>query len=129
MLTKEEYKRELIRMWDSVRGDEYKGKDNCNNVSCEYCILDYFCNGADGKFEYDAFEVIEEVEKWSNEHPRKKYEVPQIVYDVLSLLAKYGYSMKTADGMTIEEYLENCEVVDKIKIKINERGTDEQTKD
>lgn len=26
MMNKEEYKRELIRMWDMQRGDEYKGK-------------------------------------------------------------------------------------------------------
>lgn len=124
MLLKEEYKRELIRMWDSLRNN-YKGEYNCFGVKCPKCPLYQTVDNCDEALGF--FEVIETVERWGNEHPQKKYEVPQILYDALSLLAKYGFSIRTADGMTIEEYLENCEVVD--KIKINERGTNEQIKE
>lgn len=28
-MTKEEYKKNLIRMWDSIRDDEHKGVESC----------------------------------------------------------------------------------------------------
>lgn len=36
MLTKEEYKRELVRMWDSSRDECYKGLEFCKGIDdCE----------------------------------------------------------------------------------------------
>lgn len=38
MLNEETYKKELVRMWDSLR--EYcKGYDNCAGVMCEVCPI------------------------------------------------------------------------------------------
>ena len=68
MMTKEEYKREIARMFDSIRDDKYKGHSECSGVQCcERCALyDIDCGSST-----NAFEMIEAVEKWSKEHPQK----------------------------------------------------------
>ncbi len=128
MITKEEYKRELIRMWDSVRGDNLKkGEKDCNGIKCEDCQFDSIplCNKG-----ISAFEMIEAVEKWSKEHPEPKYKVTQLEYDILesiiktigsgfyffecdsllmSLLEK-GYFDGATGETNVKEYFENCEV-------------------
>lgn len=75
MMTKEEYKRELIRMWDSLRTIN-KGESTCISVKCEECPFDknkskyeYGCNV--GGF-INIFEKIEIVERWSEEHKEEK---------------------------------------------------------
>lgn len=65
MMDKETYKKELVRMWDSIR-TKYVGRDSCIGVKCEECPLHgngKRCNGIKS-----AFEAIETVEKWSKEH-------------------------------------------------------------
>ena len=42
MLDKETYKREIIRMWDSLRSEEYKGEESCRGVECKKCALYFF---------------------------------------------------------------------------------------
>ena len=68
MMDKEEYKREIVRMWDSIRDDEYKGTETCTGVNdCGGCPLNNIKCGESSK----AFEMIEAVEKWSKEHQQK----------------------------------------------------------
>ena len=44
MMTEEEYKKELIRMFDSLRKD-HKGVEGCDGVLCSDCL---FCSMKDG---------------------------------------------------------------------------------
>ena len=66
IMTKEEYRKQLVRMWDSLR-DEHRGEENCVGVICSDCPL--YNNKACGLFY--AFEALELVENWSKEHPVK----------------------------------------------------------
>lgn len=61
-MTKEEYKKNVIRMWDSLR-TERKGEENCVEVACGDCPL---YKKACGPFY--VFEALELVEKWAEEH-------------------------------------------------------------
>ena len=129
MMTKEEYKRELIRMWDTHRDEGRRGYERCHGVKCEECPL-YPLNTAFCENSVNAFEIIEEVEKWSKEHPPKKYKVSKLEYDILesivktissglyffecdsllmSLLEK-GYFEGATLGTDVKEYFKNCEV-------------------
>ena len=42
-MTTEEYRENLIRMWDSVR-NESKGEETCRDVNCRDCHFDEICN-------------------------------------------------------------------------------------
>lgn len=70
MLTKEEYKKEYIRMMDSLR-DKNIGMPNCDGVECDICPFDKnVCKPFSAtNARFLAFETIEIVEKWSEEHP------------------------------------------------------------
>ena len=71
MMTKEEYKKTLIRMWDSARREGHtKGEYNCNDVECEKCPIDSMC-GSGVVNMMNAHEIIEFVERWTKEHPIK----------------------------------------------------------
>lgn len=65
MMTKEEYKENLIRMWDTLRS-HHKGEENCKGIGCIDCPL---YNKACGSFY--VFEALEIVEKWVKENPIK----------------------------------------------------------
>ena len=99
MMNKEEYKKEIVRMWDSLRTIN-KGKSSCDGVLCGDCPLSLFdgCSSAE-----DIFDIYKTVEEWSNEHPQtehidivrkmpnerpqKKHKISQLEYDIL----KYNY--------------------------------------
>lgn len=67
MLSKEEYKRNLVRLWDSLRGDD-KGDESCTGIRCIDCPFDgKTCNI--GAPNFRAYEALEIVEKWAKEHP------------------------------------------------------------
>lgn len=70
MITKEEYKKTLIRMWDSVRKMD-KGTDSCSCVGCEECPVNPVCDNhtVSPVNLMNAYEIIESVEKWAKEHP------------------------------------------------------------
>lgn len=123
MLTKEEYKRELVRMWDSVRDDKHKGKAMCEGVICKDCRL----YDTDCEKQINAFRMIEIIKKWSKENPPKKYKVSQLEYDILKSfiddtkfvyyfydsdllmsLLKKGYFQGSNNDTDIYEYIENC---------------------
>ena len=130
MIDKETYKRELIRMWDMQRGDEYKGKNICDGVFCEDCPLSEINNdGRDGCMEpMKVFEIIKIVEMWSKENPPKKYKVSKAEYDILqevysihgnfrmyqneiiNNLREKGYFKGSYEDTEIDYYLKSCEV-------------------
>lgn len=69
MLSKEEFQKELVRMWDSVR-EVSKGRMSCGGVECKVCPFDKLTAGdCPTNVLIHAMEVIEIVEKWSKEHP------------------------------------------------------------
>lgn len=68
MLDEETYKKELVRMWDSLR-TENKGLNYCEGVSCKYCPLLAFggCKSA-----IDSLDIYKTVKEWSDEHPNEE---------------------------------------------------------
>lgn len=68
-MTTEEYKRNLVRMLDSLR-TEYKGKRNCDGIECNNCPFNKICVPNINTMFY-AHESIEIVENWAKEHPIK----------------------------------------------------------
>lgn len=64
MMTKEEYKKTLIRIWDTARIDD-KGTNGCSGIECKRCPVASLC----GNSTEIAYELIEFVEKWAKEHP------------------------------------------------------------
>lgn len=130
MINKETYKKELVRMWDSVRTNS-KGELTCSGVKCEDCPLYYVsvCHSYSSVNAYEVYEkaikCINYVERWSKEHP-PKHKVSQLEYDILeeanstnvrfgfyihirNLLLK-GYFKGATSDMLINDYLDNCEV-------------------
>lgn len=131
MMNKEEYKRELVRMWDSLRVIN-KGGQSCKGVICDECPLHGFKYGC--KSLLSTVEVYGAVEKWCEDNPPKKFKVSQLEYDILkafsecgfdnfhwldkdkllmSLLRK-GYFKGATKDMSIKDYLDNCEAKDDI---------------
>lgn len=125
MMTKEEYKREVVRMFNSLRDDRLKEDDDCSGVQCcEECAL----YGIDCGNSTKAFEMIEAVEKWSKENPPKKFKVSRMEYDILqevysihgnfrmhqheiiNNLREKGYFKGSYEDTEIEDYLKSCEV-------------------
>lgn len=122
MLDEKTFKKELVRMWDSLRGDRYKGYCGCSGLSCNRCPLhDIGCREP-----MNTFKMIEAVEKWSKEHPQK-HKISQLEYDilkaysddhfyyfyesdVLKLLLKKDCFKGANEKMNIEHYFNNCEV-------------------
>lgn len=122
MMTEEEYKKELIRMFDSLRKD-HKGVEECDGVLCSDCP---FGSMKEDRCAY-PFYVVEAyniVEKWSKEHPPKHY-VSQLEYDILCTaldyefvtfdywlgdLVKKGYFEGATFDTNIADYFSNCEV-------------------
>ena len=126
MLDKDTYKRELVRMWDSVR-EEHKGEYSCYGVDCELCQLGRRCD------RIFSFEMIEAVEKWSREHQPKKFKVSRLEYDLLQTAINFGSTIDTFNdfrtlsgllekgyfegatgSMYISDYYNNCEVKENV---------------
>lgn len=67
MLSKEEYKENLTRMFDNLR-DSNKGAKNCGGVDCHDCpLFNKICN-CDSPIYY-AHEAADVVEEWAKQHP------------------------------------------------------------
>ena len=134
MMDERTYKKEIVRMWDSIRDDEYKGTETCSGVTyCDECPLYNIGCGESSK----AFEMIEAVEKWSSANPpTKKYKVSKTEYDILKSVSEYkdvlsitpnllqfchirvlrnmlkkGYFEGANDYTNIDDYINLCEVV------------------
>lgn len=99
MMDKETYKKELMRMYAWVRDDDiYNMKECCNftGKNCNECPIRQYCfpfkpfpNKVGMTRPYDAFEVIEAVERWSKEHQPLK--LTRLEYEILKWLDKGGY--------------------------------------
>ena len=85
MMNKEEYEKEIVRMWDSLRTIN-KGKSSCDGVLCGDCPLSLFdgCSSAE-----DIFDIYKTVEEWSKEHQPKK--LTRLEFEMLKWLDKAGY--------------------------------------
>lgn len=128
ILDEKMYKKEIVRMWDTLRGDEYKGKGSCAGVYCEDCQL----SSSDGCLSAeDIFEIYKIVEKWSKEHPQK-HKVSKLEFDILEAifeerplgsdylkfselwilrrLLKKGYFNAATSETNVKYYFDNCEV-------------------
>ena len=129
MIDKETYKKELMRMFASFRGDSAKFEYCfCRYEQCDECPLLDCCHMHGMVRPYDVFEVIEKVEKWSKEHQPKKYQVSRMEYDILqevysihgnfrmyqneiiNNLREKGYFKGSYEDTEIEDYLKSCEV-------------------
>lgn len=130
MLDNEAYQQELVRMWDSIRKN-HKGEKSCSGVDCIDCPL--ISAAADECSSLvSVVEVYNAVEKWSKEHPKPKYKVSQLEYDILRIAIDYSMKDTIFDdfymltdllekgyfkGATLEtsvgDYFDNCEIVDK----------------
>ena len=63
MIDQDTYKRELIRMWDSLRDDKYEGRSTCIGTRCKECpLVNTVCYEP-----INAFEFVKVVEKWAKE--------------------------------------------------------------
>ena len=98
MMTKEEYQKELVRMFDSLRDDKFKGENNCIGVSCFDCPL--YENGCSP---FSTFEHIEIVEKWSRGH--------QIITNSDKFKEVFGFKPYTKNCINGEEKVScaNCQ--------------------
>ena len=69
-MTREEYKKNLIRMWDSIRNN-HKGEETCDGMDCCDCPFNEEVCRADGikGVLFHSYEAIEVVERWAKEHP------------------------------------------------------------
>ena len=129
MLDNKTYQQELIRMFDWIRKD-HKGEDGCEGVECRDCPLNGTENGCRSLL--STVEVYNAVEKWSKEHPKPKYKVSQLEYDILRIAIDYsikdtifddfymltellekGYFKGTTLETNVGDYFDNCEIVDK----------------
>lgn len=69
-MTEQEYKKNIIRMWNSVRKNEYKGQITCLGVRCEDCPLWGICQDCSHSVDVsNPYKAIEAVKNWSREHP------------------------------------------------------------
>lgn len=131
MLDNKTYQRELIRMFDSIR-KTHKWEKSCGGVDCRDCPLQVgkTKSGCDNPF--NTVEIYNIVEKWSKEHPRPKYKVSQLEYDILHSeiehsctevifddfsvlgdLVEEGYFEGATLETNVGDYFDNCQVVDK----------------
>lgn len=100
-MTKEEYKRNLIRMFDSIR-DEFKGEENCAGVGCGYNCPFFMKVCGIGQVKFHVYEAIEVVEKWAKEHPivtnaMKFKEVFGVDYDAMNSCINHGVKCRDCD--------------------------------
>lgn len=66
-MTKEEYEKNVIRMFDSIR-TEHKGESGCSGVNCDDCpMYKVACNTT--QIRLLEAEAIETVENWAKQHP------------------------------------------------------------
>ena len=70
--TKEQFKKDLVRMFDICRksngNDKDIGKATCRGVGCDDCPL-YSCSCSSEDSKADSFEIIKIVHEWAIEHP------------------------------------------------------------
>jgi hypothetical protein len=74
-MTKEEYKKNLIRYFNSLRDNRKSVMIFCDDIICSECMFRELCRDFDKpgmqphQMFKSSFEVIELLEKWAKEHP------------------------------------------------------------
>lgn len=132
-MNEETYVEKLIRLFDALRDDEFKGKNTCNGVACKDCPFNVIeKSGDEACIFHTIFKIIE---KWSEEHPQeykasqlKKYKVSKFEYEylktfndvegrfyffednILMFLLEMGHFEGATGETEVKEYFENCEV-------------------
>lgn len=99
-MTTEEYRENLIRMWDSLR-NESKGEETCRDVNCRDCYFDEICNTVYGGVIINACETIEIVEQWAEQHP--------IVTNADKFKEVFGLDMAPIYSCVSSKSCEDCE--------------------
>lgn len=68
--TEEQYKKDYVRMMDSLRQD-HLGEKNCGGVDCDDCPLfkKTCCNQVEGDLYYRGLETVKIVHKWAKMNP------------------------------------------------------------
>lgn len=98
-MTKEEYKRNLIRMFDSIR-DENKGDESCAGVGCGSCpFYEEVCSI--GQVKFHVYEAIETVENWAKEH--------QIKTNADKFKEMFGVEAPMSRCIKNDEFCSDCE--------------------
>lgn len=70
--TEEQYKKDLMRMFDAFRDETNKGTKDCKSVKCNECPIKCFCGNAFSDFGEDHFETFKKIKlvyNWAKEHP------------------------------------------------------------
>lgn len=99
-MTTEEYRENLIRMWDSVR-NESKGEETCRDVNCRDCHFDEICNAVYGGAIINACKTIEIVEQWAEQHT--------IVTNADKFKEVFGFEPLPIQSCVNSQKCENCE--------------------
>ena len=68
MMDEKTYKKEIVRMWDSLR-TENKGECSCDSVPCEKCPLIFHVGCSEAQ---NIFDIYNTVKMWSEEHPEEE---------------------------------------------------------
>ncbi len=91
MISREEYEQTFVRMMDSLRDDEFKGKKGCSDVDCMKCPLKCACEFSIAKTVFNAIKIVEIVEQWGKEHP--------ILTKAQKFKEVFGYEPKKENGL------------------------------
>lgn len=114
MMTKEEYEKNINRMWDSVRKNEYEGKTACSGVRCEDCPLWGVCQACSRSVDVlNVYKAIEVVENWAKEHP--------IVTNADKFHEMFGIEPPRIRSCINFEECENCKYYDGSKCDADNR--------
>lgn len=101
-MTKEEYQRNLIRMFDSIRSN-HKGEETCDGMDCCDCPFNEEVCRADGikGVLFHSYEAIEVVENWAKENP--------IVTNADKFREVFGFEPLPIQSCVNSQKCENCE--------------------
>jgi len=106
-----EFRKNLVRMWDSIRKSN-KGATRCMSVCCDDCPLDgTVCNITETMTVFNAEAAIEIVTQWAKEHPVVTYKQKYVeTFGVKPLNTDSDYICPRNLGF--HDYMNGCECMD-----------------
>lgn len=121
-MTREEYKRNLLRMFDSLRTN-CKGESACAGIRCADCpFYGKVCNATDtAMFMFHVHEAVEIVEQWVKEHP--------IVTNADKFYEMFGIDPPPIRSCINFKECEDCEYYDGIECDADNRFWDAEYKE